>query len=171
MNEKAIERLAVVPDAEVNPDPLIEWHFRFSRRGNRWTRVSLYSKGSFRRGLPRVVSRSTVAEEVGVPEEAIAAWQAAFTATERSEDHATAEFKLSVGSEAAIDTNPLAHWHFEFFPQSGIWRRTRGQRAQVSRQAVAKKVGVSEDVIEKWEAARVALWESETKARDREVSG
>lgn len=40
MNEKAIELLAVGPDGEVNPDPLIEWHFRFSRRGNRWTRVS-----------------------------------------------------------------------------------------------------------------------------------
>ncbi len=170
MNEKAVERLAIVPGADLNPDPLIEWHFRFSRRGNRWTRVSFYSKGSFRRGLPRVVSRVTVAQEVGVPEEAIAAWQAAFMASERSEDDATAESKLSVGSDAPIDTNPLAGWHFEFFPQSGVWRRTRGQRAEVSRGAVAKKVGVSEDMIEQWEDARIALWQSESKAVDREAS-
>lgn len=77
MNEKAIKLLAVGPRGEVNSDPLIEWHFRFSHRGNRWTRVSFYSKGSFRRGLPRVVSRSTVAEEVGVSEEVIEEWEEA----------------------------------------------------------------------------------------------
>jgi len=167
MNEKAIKLLSVGPGGEVDPAPLIEWQFRFNRRGNRWTRVSFYSQGSFRRGLPRVVSRSTVAEEVGVPEQAIAAWQAAFTASECSKDDATAESKLSVGSDASIDTSPLADWHLEFFPQSKVWRRTRGQRAEVSRGAVAKKVGVFEDVIEKWEEARIALWKSESESVDR----
>lgn len=162
MNEKALELLTVGPDGEVNSDPLLEWHFRFSHRGNRWTRVSFYSKGNFRRGLPRVVSRSTVAQEVDIPEEAIAAWQAAFTAAGRTNNDVTAESKLSVGSDEPIDTNPLAEWHFEFFPQSKVWRRTRGQRAEVSRRAVAKKVGVSEEVIEEWEEARIALWSSET---------
>lgn len=160
VNEKALKLLEVGPGEEVNPDPLVEWHFRFNRRGNRWMRISFYSKGSFRRGLPRVVSRSAVAEEVGVPEEAIASWQAAVTCSTSSSDSSNAESRLAIGPNRAIDKNPLADWHFEFFPQSGVWRRTRGQRSEVARRAVAKKVGVSEDLIQKWEIAMIASWKS-----------
>jgi len=85
VNEKALKVLAVGPGGEVNPNPLAEWHFRFNRRGNRWTRVSLYSKGSFRRGLPRVVSRSSVAKKVGVSEDAIEKWEEARIALWESE--------------------------------------------------------------------------------------
>ncbi len=160
MNQKALKLLAVGPSGQVDPDPLVEWHFRFNLRGNRWTRASLYTKGSYRRGLPRVVSRATVAEEVGVPEEAVAAWQAAFTSSEGSSDDATAESKLAIGPDGPINKSPLVDWQFEFFPQSGVWRRTRGQRSEVSRRAVARKVGVSEDLIQKWEEAKTASWES-----------
>jgi len=160
VNEKALRLLAVGPDGEVNPDPLAEWHFRFNRPGNRWTRVTLYSKGSYRRGLPRVVSRSAVAEEVGVPEEAIAAWQAAITSSESAARAVTPESRFAIGPNGPINKNPLLDWQFEFFPQSGAWRRTRGQRSEVTRSKVAKKVGVSEDLIEKWEKAAIASWES-----------
>jgi len=166
MNEKALELLAVDPGGEVNPDPLVEWHFRFSPRGNRWTRISYYSKGNFRRGLPRVVSRSTVAQEVGVSEEVIAAWQVALTSMESSNDKPTAKSLLAVGVNGPINKNPLTDWNFEFFPQSGVWRRTRAQRNEVSRGAVAKKVGVTEDLIRKWEEAAIALWESEQESDD-----
>jgi hypothetical protein len=152
--------LAVGHGGEMNPDPLVEWNFRFNRRGNRWMRISIYSKGSFRRGLPRVVSRSTVAEEVGVPEEAIAAWQVAFTSSGSSRNSSSLESRLAIGPDGPIDQKPLVDWSFEFFPQSGVWRRTRGQRSEVSRRAVASKVGVSEDLIRRWEEAMIASWRS-----------
>jgi len=166
VNEKALKLLAVGPGGEVNLDPLVEWHFRFSPRGNRWTRISYYSKGSYGRGLPRVVSRSTVAQEVGVPEQAIADWQAAVMSSAGEHDGTTPESKLAIGPDGLIDRSPLSEWHFEFFPQSGVWRRTRGQRGEVSRRAVAKKVGVSEDLIEQWERAATASWRSEQESDD-----
>ena len=159
MNRKALALLAVGPDGQVNPEPLVEWNFRFSRRANRWTRISYYSRGSYRRGLPRVVARSTVAQEVGVPEEAIARWQAAFMAAERARDVASAQSRLAVGADGSIDPHPLTMWNLDFFPQSRVWRRTRGQRNEVSRSVVAKKVGVCEDLIKRWEQAAIALWE------------
>jgi hypothetical protein len=44
MNGTAFKMLAVGPDGEVNPDPLVEWNSRFNRRGNRWTRVSIWEE-------------------------------------------------------------------------------------------------------------------------------
>lgn len=166
MNEKALKLLAIGPGGEVNPDPLVEWRFRFSPRAKRWTRISRYAKGSFRRGLPRVVSQAKVAEEVGVPEQVLADWQAALIASKSGTDGTSPESKLAIGPDGPIHRSPLVDWHFEFFPRSGVWRRTRGQRSEVSRQSVAKKVGVSEELIEQWEKALTALRERESQDPD-----
>jgi hypothetical protein len=39
VNEKTLQLLAVGLGGQVDPDPLVERHFRFNLRGNRWTRV------------------------------------------------------------------------------------------------------------------------------------
>jgi len=97
-----------------------------------------------------------VAEEVGVPEEAIAVWQAAITSSENAATASTPEARLAIGPNGPINNTPLLDWQFEFFPKSGTWRRTRGQRNEVTRSTVARRVGVSEDLIEKWEKAAIA---------------
>jgi DNA-binding XRE family transcriptional regulator len=100
-----------------------------------------------------------VAEEVGVTEETLKEWESAVRAKvlPKMDDAAVL---LKLGPDGPINRDPLAKWQVRFYPESGRWRRTRSNREEVSRSVVAKKVGVSEEILVQWEAAIMAAKET-----------
>jgi len=154
MEVNANELLAVGPEGPVNSDPLASWSLRFDPRTSRWSRCSIRKVG-----LPRPISRAAVAEEVGVTEETLKEWESAVRAKvlPKMDDAAVL---LKLGPDGPINRDPLAKWQVRFYPESGRWRRTRSNREEVSRSVVAKKVGVSEEILVQWEAAIMAAKET-----------
>jgi hypothetical protein len=147
METNANELLAVGRDGSINVDPLAGWALRFAPKTNHWTRYSLRKVG-----LPRPLSRATVAQEVGATEDALKAWEEALKAKVLPRMDDAAEL-LKVDANGLIILDPLAKWQLRFYPESGRWRRTRSNRDEVPRLAVARKVGVAEDILVAWEAA------------------
>jgi hypothetical protein len=93
-----------------------------------------------------------VSQEVGVAQEILKAWEEALKTKVLPKMDDAAEL-LRVDANGPISLDPLAKWQLRFYPESGRWRRTRSNRDEVPRSAVAKKVGVTEDVLAAWETA------------------
>jgi len=49
---------------------------------------------------------------------------------------------------------PFTAWRFAYYPASRVWRFTRSHREEVTVMKVAKRVGVSVALIQRWEKAR-----------------
>lgn len=146
MNE-AEKLLAVTENGPVNHDPLTAWGFRFYPATGHWRRIQ-----KFHERLPLRVSRAAIAREVQVPEQVIATWEATMRTAAVRQDQSAAEL-LQVGPGGPVNLDPLARWQLRYYPQSKLWRRTRSHRNEVSREDVARKVGVSEDLLAAWESA------------------
>jgi hypothetical protein len=64
---------------------------------------------------------------------------------------------LEVKNGRPVYRDPLVRFGFCYYPSRGYWRRARSHRDEVTRSAVAKRIGVPEDVLAAWEeAARAA---------------
>jgi DNA-binding transcriptional regulator YiaG len=97
-----------------------------------------------------------VAEEVGTTEDMLKVWEQAVRAKVLPEMEDAVEL-LKVDANGPVNLDPLAQWQLRFYPDSARWRRTRSHRDEVPRSAVAKKVGVSEEVLAEWEKAMLAI--------------
>ncbi len=64
---------------------------------------------------------------------------------------------LKIDEHGRLNRDPLSKWRFRFYPESGRWRRISASRKEVSRQEVAKRVGVAEEVLKDWESAVMKL--------------
>ena len=148
------ELLAVGPEGPANLDPLAKWRLRFDPKNSRWSRCSIR-----KRGLPHAVSRAAVAEEVGANEEILKVWEQAVKAQVLPKMDDAAEL-LKVNANGPVSLDPLTKWQLRFYAESGRWRRTRSNRDEVPRSAVARKVGVSEEVLAEWENAILAIEQS-----------
>ena len=60
---------------------------------------------------------------------------------------------LQVGPGGVTNSQPLHRWGFCFYPLSRVWRRARAARDEVTREQVAKRVGVTEETLVAWELA------------------
>ena len=134
-------------------DPLVSLGFRFDAKSKVWRRVVRFHKN-----MPSNTHRKTVADEAGLSEDALQAWEEAIViaTVEVSSDDPAALLAVVDGHPVHLD--PLRKWAFQYFPQSKIWRRTRSHRNEVSREDIAKKVGVPEALVEAWESAADKNW-------------
>lgn len=148
MSEEILRRLAIGPNGEVDESPLSDWRFRYYPDRRHWRRIAQYSSR-----LPRIVSRSTIADELGIEEAAILAWERALSSLRCDSMSRNAESLLTVVDGVPVSRDPLVAWRLRYFPEGRRWRRTRSHREEVSRCRVAREVGVREELIELWEEA------------------
>lgn len=150
MNDVA-RALAVSRDGSVQAEPLRRFGFRYDATNRTWRRVV-----KFHVKMPRHVARATVAVECGVADSLIVEWEAATHAQDKSIAEPAVCELLSVGSDGPKYSDPLVRWGLRFYPSSGVWRRTRADRNEVERDAVARKVGAPLEMIFDWERAMLS---------------
>jgi hypothetical protein len=148
---------AIGPKGPVNPDPLVALGLRFYSKTGHWRRI-----GSFHKHLPTRVSRRLVSEEIGLPESVIEAWENAVKAGNTQGTDDVSEL-LRICPSGVAHSQPLQHLGFCFYPQSRVWRRARAARDEVTREQVAKRIGVTEEVLLAWELAACAGLKEDAK--------
>lgn len=138
-------------DAEGRPlhqQPLDDRGIRFNTATGTWR-----ERGGLNRGvMPRVISRAKIAKAVGVSEDTIKRWEEA--ATKACENTVRPEELIAIdASGRPVNREPFSSYGFAFYPSSSTWRRTRAERAEVTRAFVARKTGLTEEQIANWEDA------------------
>lgn len=138
-------------DAEGRPlhqQPLDDRGIRFNTATGTWR-----ERGGLNRGMmPRVINRSNISKTVGVSEAAIKRWEEA--AAKACEKTIRPEELIAIdASGRPIHRDPFSSYGFAFYPSSSTWRRTRAERAEVTRAFVARKTGLTEEQIANWEDA------------------
>lgn len=138
-------------DAEGRPlhqQPLDDRGIRFNAATGTWRERGGLSRGK----MPRVISRGKIAASVGVIETIIQRWEEAAKpackTTLRPDDLIAID-----SSGSPVNREPFVSFGLAFYPNSSTWRRTRADRAEVTRAFVAKKTGLSEKQIAAWEDA------------------
>jgi hypothetical protein len=151
-----IEKL-FAPDStgKVAKHPLEAMGFRFDAKNKTWRTVT-----RFHDSLPKNVTRCRVATEVGVSEQLLEDWEKAICDQDASEAVGNDPVDLLRVDQPQLNKDPLSAWQLRYYPQSKVWRRTRSHRNEVSRLEVARKIGVPEDLILKWELAMNSEWSS-----------
>lgn len=99
-----------------------------------------------------MVSREEVAAAVGVSIDALVTWEAAVQTVANVEQPGPAQ-AIRIDSGGKANPEALHKWGFQFFPGSNTWRRARASRNEVSRAQVARRLGVSEEDLLRWEEA------------------
>jgi transcriptional regulator with XRE-family HTH domain len=145
----AAKNLGTSAGGEFVRDPLADWGFRFYPERREWRRAANFS----RERLSRTANRSEVANCIGVSEDLLEAWEIAAVARLPAAESQSPEQLLSLGPDGPVNTDPLISWRLRYYPAANRWRRTRASRNEVLRAEVAEKVGVAEDIIERWELA------------------
>jgi DNA-binding XRE family transcriptional regulator len=148
--------LSVTTNGPVNTEPLESFGYRFEPKKGAWQILAKFNKS-----LPKSIMRSSLAKEIGVPEQVIVDWEQAMLKIKITGNPTQLDAieLLRVGENGEINSDPLGKWAVRYYPQSKVWRRTRSHRNEVSRLEVAKKVGVAEEIIAAWEMAANAKWE------------
>lgn len=126
-------------------------------RGIRWDKLSLCWRRSIggREGMSYKIKRKSVSQLLAIPEATLANWEASYARQWAAIQVSSATAALAVGEDGSCINDPLVGWGIRYYPQSQTWRRARAARDELSREKVAKAVGVSVDAILAWERARL----------------
>lgn len=151
MNDvEALQRFAINADGVVaNRQPLQDHGYVYVPANRSWRRQAGRSSVKFARS----VSRSFIERECNIPDEVIQAWENALRMGDcHASQDASAMFGVSADGQP-VCLSPVGNLNLAYFPQSGVWRRTRADRSEVAREVVAKRAGVACEIIAAWEQA------------------
>lgn len=142
-------RFEIAPDGRpLHQQPLDECGFRFNVSSGTWR-----ERGGLKRGaMPRVISRANISKTIGVSEDIIQRWEEA-TKAPGNQLPPPEDLMAIDDSGRPVHREPFLQYGFAFYPRSSTWRRTRADRTEVPRDVVAKKLGVAEQQLARWEVA------------------
>jgi hypothetical protein len=149
-DEEIAARFAINADGSVaNPQPLQDRGYVYTATNHSWRRTAARSQIKF----TKAVSRAAIASECKISEALLQAWEEAIASRDRrAHDETSAKLAVTATGQPLCH-NPLEHLNLAYFPRSGVWRRTRADRSEVSREVVAKRARVTCEVLLSWEQA------------------
>lgn len=144
----ASDVFAVAADGSFNAQPLAALKINFNPTTKTWRKAARFKRG----GLPRIVARAEIARELEIDEQLLIDWERHVI---QQNAGPSAEESLAVNEDGSVvNEDPLQRWKYRFHCESNVWRRATSHRNEVSRAEVARKVGICEDLIARWENAR-----------------